>query len=491
MIRYFPLFLFALVAAVFLRSLGNEFVPYDDLVYIHGNPLVTSPSASAALWAAWTTPYEQNFTPLLWTSYRVLHAVFGENPLPFHLLSVFLHAVNAVLVFSIGRKLGGRPEVALLAALLWAVHPQRVEAVSWASALKDPASGLFALAAVRIWLDARSRETSRVIWAVCAGCFALSLLFKQSAMGLPVVLFGWHLLSRKETQPLLWRQHLPLFVLGIAGAFAAIRANQDAYKHSVYLGFDSALAQPLHFLSALAFTVSKALLPYNLLPDYPIPEAKIAWACLGLLVALAGLATLGLSLRARNHTLTLGLLWAGVLWLPASGIVPTPLEFTADRLTYLPASLLIPALLISCQAAISRKWMAVLVFLTAALGLVSIQQQGHWKTGQTLFRHSLRIADRHYPSLLNDAILRLRSGEPPAGPIKALETAIDLYPKRSAAYHKLIQVEHILGNRQRAEELATIWRTHCPNDSAAGLAGGALIHHPEAAAPPASENSED
>jgi hypothetical protein len=241
-------------------------------------------------------------------------------------------------------------------------------------------------------------------------------------------------------------------------------ANQDAFKHAVYLGFSSPFAQPIHFLSALAFTFSKAIVPVGLLLDYPVPISKNSWACLGLLIAGSWLIALVLSIKKGRHPLTFGLLWVGGLWLPASGIMPTPLEFTADRLTYLPSSLLIPVLLICCQSFITTKWQVLLTLLIMTSGFLTIRQQLRWRSGESLIHHCLKVNERHYPSLLNDAVLRLQAGEAPAGPIQSLEQAIEFYPFRSAAYHKLIQVHHILGNHQQARDLMSVWRTRCAYD---------------------------
>ncbi len=263
--------LFLMTACVFLPSLRNGFVVYDDIAYIHENPLVTSPHTGAALWAAWTKPYEQNHTPLLWTTFRGIHSLFGTHPLAFHLPSVLFHAGNAVLLFLVILKLGARPHIAAIISAFWAIHPQRVESVSWASAFKDPASTWFALCLTWIWLEARNHPHQRHWWIAAFMALAISLLFKQAAMTLPFVLYGWHWITRTPGTPHLLVRNLPLMALGLAGASIAAWANRDAFTHATYLNFQSVWDQPVHALAALAFTFHKTVIPTGLMLDYPMP----------------------------------------------------------------------------------------------------------------------------------------------------------------------------------------------------------------------------
>jgi len=456
--------LFLLTACVFLPSLRNGFVVYDDIAYIHENPLVTSPHTGAALLAAWTKPYEQNHTPLLWTTFRGIHALFGTNPLAYHLPSVLIHAGNAVLLFFVILKLGARPHIATIIAALWAVHPQRVESVSWASALKDPASTWFALCFTWFWLEARNHPNRNLWWIAASLALTLSLLFKQAAMTLPFVLYAWHLISRSRDTPLLLVRNLPLMALGLAGASIAAMANRDAFTHATYLNFQSIWDQPVHALAALAFALYKTVIPIGLMLDYPVPANVGIWAILGCVIIIFWGFYLARCIKVKDHRRTFCLLWIAGLWLPASGVVPTPLEFTADRLTYLPGTMLIAFVLLTPWRASDRVVMVTASVLLLLLGFLSVNQQLRWKAPETLIAHCLRVDERHYPSILNDAILRLQRGEDPQGPIRSLENAIETYPHRSAAYHRLIQIHRIMGEEGQAETLRQRWQKHCQYD---------------------------
>ena len=102
--------------------------------------------------------------------------------------------------------------VAVLAALVWAVHPLRVEPVAWASAMPYSLALLFALLATLAWLDG---------WAWMAAILVqLSLFSRPLALALPVVLW---LIRRPST-----RRELVALLLALAGAVAAALAESSA-----------------------------------------------------------------------------------------------------------------------------------------------------------------------------------------------------------------------------------------------------------------------
>jgi tetratricopeptide (TPR) repeat protein len=123
------------------------------------------------------------------TSFWVQHALWGLNPLPYHLVGVALQVVAAVLLFLVLRRL--RVQGALLGAALWALHPVQVESVAWISELKNTQSAVFFLLAVWFFLRWLDEERARVAWrdyGAALVCAVLAMLSKTSTVMLPVVL---------------------------------------------------------------------------------------------------------------------------------------------------------------------------------------------------------------------------------------------------------------------------------------------------------------
>src|SRR5207237_7199255 len=104
------------------------------------------------------------------------------NPWVFHGANVVLHALAAMVVFALLRALEMPAGAALAGAVLFAAHPVQVEAVGWASGLKDVLSGLFSL--VALWLYVLWAQ-GKSYYALATGAFVWAVLCKPSAMVVP------------------------------------------------------------------------------------------------------------------------------------------------------------------------------------------------------------------------------------------------------------------------------------------------------------------
>jgi protein O-mannosyl-transferase len=90
----------------------------------------------------WTTD-NARYYPLVLTTFWLEHALWGLEPLPYHLVNVFMHGACAVVLWRVLRSL--QIPGAWLGAALWALHPVQVESVAWISEMKNTQSGLFYL----------------------------------------------------------------------------------------------------------------------------------------------------------------------------------------------------------------------------------------------------------------------------------------------------------------------------------------------------------
>ncbi len=216
---------FCIVAITFLcfsPTLFNELLlTWDDGYGIVDNEQIRQLSLETFRWA-FTEFYFRDWLPLVWISFALDYAVWGLNPVGYHLTNNVLHALNAGLFFLIllallkpftSHNLSGNRVYycSLLAALLFAIHPLRVESVAWAFERKDVLSLFFALIALLAYIKyVQSKEASV---AVPAGMFSflsapvywmaisfycLSLLSKAMLVTFPLVLLvlDWFPLKR-------------------------------------------------------------------------------------------------------------------------------------------------------------------------------------------------------------------------------------------------------------------------------------------------------
>ena len=105
-----------------------------------------------------------------------------------HLVSVLLHAANAVLLFLVLQRMTGGTWPSALVAALFAIHPLRVESVAWVSERKDVLSGLFFLLTLSAYDAYTARPFSWWRYGLVFVSLALGLMAKPMLVTLPFVL---------------------------------------------------------------------------------------------------------------------------------------------------------------------------------------------------------------------------------------------------------------------------------------------------------------
>lgn len=188
------------VLAINLPILRYEWVMFDDDINILVNPHLGRGAASSFLWAFQNVDYMRRYLPLGWLGFDGLLAIDGYNPAVFHAASWVLCGLNAALAFCVFERLSRRRNApsdeapasfagaaAATGALLWSVHPLRVENAAWISGLLYLGSTTLGLAAVLLYL--RNEAAPRRRRAVMAALLYLgSLLFYPVLLALPALL---------------------------------------------------------------------------------------------------------------------------------------------------------------------------------------------------------------------------------------------------------------------------------------------------------------
>ena len=152
------LLLAAATILVYQQAWNAGFI-WDDDKYVTENPLLTAPDGLKRIWFSLDSPSQ--YFPLVYTTFRLEHALWGLNPAGYHWVNILLHAANALLVWRSCACL--RVPGAWLAAALFALHPVNVESVAWITERKNVLMGLFFLLALSPGLGlSRSAQTGRV-----------------------------------------------------------------------------------------------------------------------------------------------------------------------------------------------------------------------------------------------------------------------------------------------------------------------------------------
>ncbi len=333
--------LFAAVVAVFLPALRYPFLNWDDTVNIADNALLRFDGPGLGFMLSGSRL--GHWQPSTWLSLALDRALWGADPMGFHLTNVLLHAAGAVLLYLLARRLKLAFLPAAFAALLWALHPLRVESVAWVTERRDVLCGVLSLGAALAY----ARGLSDAAWRRLAFALtALAMTAKVFAIVLPAV---WLLLDLRLAGAPRWREKVPYLPLSLA-ALGLNLAAQDGSGAAVSLadfGVTHRLAQAFF---GLAFYPWKTLLPTGLAPLY---EYSILLEPRPFAVASAGVCTFVLYLaltRRRVDGLTQAALAYLILLSPALGLYKSGRMIAADRWSYLPA---IPLSLLAA-AALSR-----------------------------------------------------------------------------------------------------------------------------------------
>ena len=415
--------------ASFLPVLSNGFVEWDDYENLISNPDYRGLGWSQLRWM-FTTFHMGPYQPLSWASLGLDYLIWGMNPAGYHLTNLVLHAANAFFFYCVCRRLlalalpaaddDGSWQLSIsaaFAALLFALHPLRVESVAWATERRDVLSGLFFLWTIYCYLratsDAPAQSRSRR-WLVAAlAVYVLSLLAKAMAITLPValIILDAYPLRRLGGHPRQWLafplrrvllEKLPFLIIAIPFAWVALFGQQQvsALKSLASYNIGSRLAQALFGAS---FYFWKTLVPFNLSPLYEIPPNFNPWE-LSMVAGAAATIALTLLFYIFRNRWPAGLacwLYSIVVLAPVLGIVQTGPQLVAERYSYLSClswavlagGMLLYSLRMSPQKRSHGRpaFVATVTAIPAMLAVLTWQQTMVWRDTGTLWSHVLKL----------------------------------------------------------------------------------------------------
>jgi protein O-mannosyl-transferase len=344
---------------VYLPALRNEFVYWDDNLYIFENPYIHSLDAAFFRWA-FLDFHISNWHPLTWISHAVDYAIWGLYPLGHHLTNIILHTANTALVVLLALKLletaresseqnASSPflndRTVLIAAamtgVLFGIHPVHVESVAWVSERKDLLCALFFLLSVLSYTSFMSYRSQKTYF-LSLFFFILALLSKPMAVSLPVVLLilDWYPFGAARSLKSLWIstvEKLPFFTLSLASSIITIIAQKAG---GTLLSIDkvpSSIRVPVAAKALVAY-LGKILLPINLIPFYPYPKdvSLFSFEYFLAICLVIGITAACMALARKQKFLLSAWGYYVVTLIPVLGIIQVGAQSMADRYTYLP-----------------------------------------------------------------------------------------------------------------------------------------------------------
>ncbi len=440
-----------LACAVYLPALQNDFLNWDDNVYVVENPFIRSFNANLFREAFFRFT-ASNWHPLTWISHALDYAVWGLNPWGHHFTNILLHGINTFLVVLLIMTLleaarerpanqgstGFLNDRTILAVgagtgLLFGLHPLHVESVVWVAERKDLLCALFFLLSVMMYLKygvAGRNESGRRngflrfkdkrYWAAL-GFFILALLSKPMAVSLPLVLLilDWHPLHRIgsfRSFRLAFTEKLPFAALSLISSVLTLLAQKSG---GALVAFES---EPLlkrmivAFHSVIAYLL-KLVLPVGLKPFYTYPRhASIMTFEYGAAIFfVAGITAIAIMTARRHKELLLIWCYYVVTLIPVLGIVQAGGQAMADRYVYLPGigPLFAASMMLawgSEKLNRSVQWsrvyrpasLVVISLLLVTLSWLTVRQIGIWKNNIVFWSHVIAQVPTQFPLAYNN-----------------------------------------------------------------------------------------
>lgn len=482
--------------AVYLPSLRNGWVSDDVVILVQNKDIkswsfVTNGFTHDVLWSIRSinsnqTAHSASYRPfeVLW--FAINAHLFGVNhPAPWHAAKILLQVVAVLLCFRVAQLLTGDVVVALLAAAIFGIMPAHVEPVVWASAIPEPLSTVFELAAL-IFLIRRKPGWSRGL-LLSTLFYAFAVLTHESAILFPAIAFAYVMLFETEPDEDTRPAHsvriaetnahiataftvcLPFLIIALLYAFARLHALGDhafgmpqiiteAQLHG------SAEALPLRGPAQIAMTLPMVVLMYLgilAIPGMADPMHSIQWAAhidpaviisWGALIALAAFAIVLAARSPKPRVYLFCAIWS-LVTLALALKIDSVWWLNQDRYIYGPSfgwSLALALAVVEIAAIGARSRLAVGVataLLLFSYGIATIQNQRYWHDNLAYYSRAVQIkpSDPDYRLAVSNL---LADDKDYAGATKQLEIAESLRPDDAYFHLRLSQLYMKLGRIQ-------------------------------------------
>lgn len=430
--RYLPvplLVVLLLSVAVYSQTASFGFVSWDDPNYVIQNTDIHTGITWQSIQSAFTSTRGGMWLPMVWLSYMFDIEMFGLDAGAMHLMNVFYHLINTVLVFIVLFKFTEERWACLVLAGLFALHPLRVESVVWITERKDVLSMMFFLLTLLAYYY-YLQKPSLLRYLLLAIGFMFGLMSKPMVVTLPFILLllDYWPLNRvfKEADPVaktgkvlnwkvLWEK-LPLLLIAASISWATLYyQGETGATHS--LSSLPLLDRLANALISYVLYLEKIIVPLNLAFFYPLRTSVDLIGVILSVVILVLISWGSITQRKTRPYLMVGWFWFLGMLFPVSGISQAGLQAMADRFTYIPLIgifiMLAWGLTDVLQA--HKAWQTRISLAVASIVVVfagiTYHQIAFWQSDKTLFTHAVEVTDNNYLAQINLAGVLETEGE--------------------------------------------------------------------------------
>jgi tetratricopeptide (TPR) repeat protein len=361
------------------------------------------------------------------------------------------------LLFLVLKELTGATGRSAAVAMLFALHPLRVESVVWVSERKDVLSTLFLF--LTIWAYARfaRRQKPKLHYAAALFFFALGLMAKPMLVTLPFLLLlldYWPLARVKHNAVKLWVEKIPFFVMAAVSSAVTVVVQKrgGAVSSMAVLSLSQRVCNA--FVSCVRY-LQKTFWPENLSVLYPHPRDWAVWKVGASILILTAISAFVWRRARKEPYLPVGWLWFLGMLVPVIGLVQVGIQSMADRYSYVPLIGIFIMLVWglydllgnSAPGRVALGFMGVMAFVACAI--LTPRQTAYWANSETLFQHAVAVTDDNYLAYNNIGFFLSNEGKGPEA-MKYYESSLAINPNYADAHNNLGFAYAQSGSNQQA-----------------------------------------
>lgn len=323
-----------ITAICFFRASGYEFVNWDDDFNISKNPNLRHLDW-ANVKGIFTSDVIGNYNPLATLSFAIEKHFFGlDSASVFHTTNILLHLICTFLTYRLVRLLGLPVLGAFAVALIFGIHPMKIESVAWITERKDVLYSAFYLGALINYVKWYKSKFKKKYIVFVLVLFVLSLFSKIQAVSLPLSMMAIDYLWKRHIDKKWFIEKgvflLMSFVTGLVGIyFLSKQGSLDSTSNYTFI------ERIFVGIYSYSIYIVKFFVPFRISPLYPYP-ASLPWPVYVSPVFLSGVLYLAwISFKRDWRPVLFGLAFFTVNIMFVLQVVGAGQAFLADRFVYL------------------------------------------------------------------------------------------------------------------------------------------------------------
>ncbi len=435
---------------VYIPSFNADFT-LDDVLIVEDNEFIKSLDQLPRIWSShyWAGKMDASDTglyrPLTLTTYALQYVILGDNPIPFHILNILLHALTCFVLMKFVNLIFKDLRLTILSGVLFAIHPIHTEAVAGIVGRAEILAALFILLAAICYHHWRKEGSSKWLIGLLLSTIA-AITSKEHGFMLPVILglqeVFYHLKAKifQGVSGRVWVALGSIVVIAIGLWIVRSAVTGPTVPHEQWLEVEASERMATSVRTTFEY-IGMHLFPLKLTADYWSDEVPIAgWGNLSVIISFIVILLclwIAFWLRHRMQSLSWGILFFFLTLGPVANFLFAAGFLKAERILYIPSI----GLIVSIAALLVKMYNAqkfrvpALVLISAIMVFFSVRtwvRAGEWKNNYTLSEATLKVSPNS-PRFNNMMGLELRALKRNEDALRYFEKAVQSNPNHVPA----------------------------------------------------------